>query len=87
MIKELHEEFPHLAPTIYNYNLEVDAIREIIEKLISATDTFMEIEYDKNMIEVCIKTYICNPTSLRGRIFRSDCDINGISLEKLENDL
>jgi hypothetical protein len=74
----IFEEFPYLAPIMIMQGLDVDNIREFINKITQCKDSWGD-NFSKDTAELYIKSYLTNKNSKRGELFEYICETNGLN--------
>lgn len=78
LIEDVFNEFPHFSAMIITYDLDINKVREIVNKLINYKFEIFKDELQKSTIECYLKGYLINPDSIRSYFFKEICNLNGL---------
>lgn len=77
-VESITNEFQYMAAMILTYDLDIDKVRKIVNKLTEYECDIYKEKLSKETLECELKGYLINPNSKRAYVFKQMCNSNGL---------
>lgn len=77
-VEKISNEFRYMSAMIITYNLDINKVRKIINRLSEYECDIYKERLSKETLECELKGYLINPDSKRAYVFKQMCNLNGL---------